>query len=452
MTANERWPPARLRLCPATHPRTNGTAPSRPLSNALVKEHFPQFLERLDAEGVSLPHFVREEFEAYLECGRLECGFLRVKCDACQHEKLVAFSCKRRGFCPSCGARRMAETAAHLVEHVLPEQPVRQWVLTFPFPLRFLFATRPAVLTQILGIVYRAVSTFLVRRTGLRSGAGARTGAVTLIQRFGSALNLNPHLHMLFLDGAYTFDDEAPRFHRVAAPTQAELQRLLHAIATRVTRALVKQGLLTRDDDSPALDLEPDDGFEQLLGAAVHYRIATGPHAGRKALTLRTVDSSPPPDHPSIAQLSGFSLHAGTVCEARDRDALERLCRYIARPAVSNERLSVNDRGQVVYRLKHSFRDGTTHVVLDPIDFIARLAALVPRPPHPIPRRVRPELQAPPPHRPQPGPSLRPQASRVSSRAHALDAAARARLPHRHRTLWRVWRHAARHRVHRDAP
>ena len=192
---------------------------------------------------------------------------------------------------------------------------------------------------------------------------------------YSAWLSLNPHLHMLFLDGAYALDGEAPRFRRVAAPTQAELQRLLHTIATRVTRALVKQGLLTRDDDSPALDIEPADDFEQLLGAAVHYRIATGPHAGRKALTLRTVDSSPPPDHPSIAQLSGFSLHAGTVCEARDRDALERLCRYIARPAVSNERLSVNDRGQVVYRLKHSFRDGTTHVVLDPIDFIARLAA-----------------------------------------------------------------------------
>ena len=91
---------------------------------------------------------------------------------------------------PSCGARRMAETAAHLVEHVLPEQPIRQWVLSFPYPLRFLFATRPAVLSQVLGIVYRAISTFLIRRAGLGVGAGARTGAVTLIQRFGSALNL----------------------------------------------------------------------------------------------------------------------------------------------------------------------------------------------------------------------------------------------------------------------
>ena len=95
---------------------------------ALIEEHFPQFLDRIEAAGTSLPHFATKEFESYLKCGRLEYGFLRVKCDACRHEKLVGFSCKRRGFCPSCGARRMAETAAHLVEHVLPEQPIRSAV------------------------------------------------------------------------------------------------------------------------------------------------------------------------------------------------------------------------------------------------------------------------------------------------------------------------------------
>ena len=143
--------------------------------------------------------------------------------------------------------------------------------------------------------------------------------------------------------------------------TNGTAPRRLHTIATGTTRALERQGLLTRDDETPALDIEPADDFEQLLGAAIHYRIATGPRAGRKALTLRTVGPSPPPDNPCIAQLSGFSLHAGTVCEAHERDSLERLCRYIARPTLSNERLSVNDRGQVVYRLKHAFRDGTTH-------------------------------------------------------------------------------------------
>ena len=305
-------------MASSTAPALPGDAPTYerhrpeqpPPLYALVDEHFPRFLERLEADGVSLPHFVKEEFEAYLKCGRLEYGFLRVKCDACRHEKLVAFSCKRRGFCPSCGARRMVETAAHRVEHVLPEQPIRQWVLSFPYPLRFLFATRPAALSQVLGIVYRAIATFLIRRAGLRVGAGARTGAVTLIQRFGSARNLNPHLHMLFVDGAYTFEDERPRLHRGSAPAQTELKRLLHSTAMRVSRALERQGLLTRDDETPSLDLEPDDGFEQLLGAAVHYRIATGPHTGRKALTLHTVASNPLADNPCIAQLSGFSLQS----------------------------------------------------------------------------------------------------------------------------------------------
>ena len=129
---------------PGDAPRYERHRPEQTPLYALVEEHFPRFLQRLEAEGVSLPDFVIEEFDAYLKCGRLEYGFLRVKCDACRNEKLVAFSCKRRGFCPSCGARRMAETAAHLVEHVLPEQPIRQWVLSFPYPLRFLFATRPA--------------------------------------------------------------------------------------------------------------------------------------------------------------------------------------------------------------------------------------------------------------------------------------------------------------------
>ena len=171
----------------------------------------------------------------------------------------------------------MVETAAHFVEHVLPEQPIRQWVLSFPYPLRFLFAARPAMLSQVLGIVYRATSTFLIRRAGLRVGAGARTGAVTLIQRFGSALNLNIHLHMFFVDGVYTFDDERPRSHRGCAPTRPELQRLLRAIAARVTRALERQGLLIRDHETASLDLEPDDGFERLLGAAVHYPITGTP-------------------------------------------------------------------------------------------------------------------------------------------------------------------------------
>jgi hypothetical protein len=102
-------------------------------------------------------------------------------------------------------------------------------------------------------------------------------------------------------------------------------------------------------------------------------------------------------DIPMLARLYGFSLHAATVCEAHQRSKLERLCRYITRPPIATRRLSVDDRGKVVYRYKRPFRDGATHVVLEPLDImyrmygmpraqgcagaaIARLAALVPRP------------------------------------------------------------------------
>jgi ribosomal protein S27E len=176
--------------------------PERTLLYQIVEQHYPAFVAHMAQQERPLPDYVQQEFEDYLRCGRLEHGFLRVRCDTCHAEHLVGFSCKRRGFCPSCGARRMAESAALLVDEVFPEQPVRQWVLSFPYPLRFLFASRPAIMGQVLGIVYRVIASHLIQKAGFTRRT-ARTGAVTLIQRFGSALNLNLHFHMLFLDGVY---------------------------------------------------------------------------------------------------------------------------------------------------------------------------------------------------------------------------------------------------------
>jgi len=159
-----------------------------------------------------LAGYVEREFEVYLKCGRLEHGFLRVGCETCH-----------------------AESAALLVDEVFPAQPVRQWVLSLPFPLRCLFASRAALMSKVLG-----------RRVPLHCHAldqTARIGAVTLIQRFGSALNLNVHFHILFLDGLYV--DSATgaslRFRWVKAPTRAELNHLTHTIARRVGRFLERQ-------------------------------------------------------------------------------------------------------------------------------------------------------------------------------------------------------------------
>jgi len=110
----------------------------------------------------------------------------------------------------------MVESAALLVDEVLPQQAMRQWGLSVPFPLRFLFASRAKIMGMALGIVYRSIATHLTHKAGYEKST-AHTGAVTLIQRFGSALNLNIHFHMLFLDGVYVGDPGSARFRWVKA-------------------------------------------------------------------------------------------------------------------------------------------------------------------------------------------------------------------------------------------
>ncbi len=127
--------------------------------------------------------------------------------------------------------------------------------------------------------------------------------------------------------------------------------------------------------------------LNDLLSYSITYRTAVGPHAGRKAFSLQTV----PPREEShqdsrLAKVSGFSLHAGVATQAHQRRKLERLCWYIARPAVSIERLAPTSQGNVRYTLTTPYRHGTTHIILEPLDFIAEAAALVFELPENLPR------------------------------------------------------------------
>jgi hypothetical protein len=237
---------------------------------------------------------------------------------------------------------------------------------------------------RVLGMVYRVIATHLIKSAG-HTHTTARTGAVTLIQRFGSALNLNIHFHMLFLDGVYVdHPDATARFRWVKAPTSQELTQLAHTIAHRVGRFLERQGLLERDAENSYLvaDAVDDDAMNSLLGHSITYRIAVGPQAGPKVFTLQMLPACDPEDQvgDTVGKVAGFSLHAGVAARANERQKLERLCRYISRPAVSEKRLSLTPNGNVRYQLKTPYKDGTTHVIFEPLDFIARLAALVPKP------------------------------------------------------------------------
>ena len=367
--------------------------PEKTLLYKTIQENWATFeaMATAGGEGGGLPSHVLTEFESFLSCGILANGFVRVKCGDCKHEKLVAYSCKRRGFCPSCCGRRMNETAAFLVDRVLPWVPVRQYVLSFPMPMRFWMASNSGLTTQVLSIMVRAVTGYL-REKAKENGLGGRieTGCVTLIQRYGGSLALNPHFHTLFIEGVYVITEingkEKAIFHKLPSPMDDEISALLATIQKRIVRALVKRGLLSKETQ----DLATTDQFSDIdpivgaaMGASVQNRIAFGENQGERVRKIGSFGQgwvAPQADGPRCANMGGFSLHANVSTYAGERDGLEKLCRYIARPPVSLQRLFRTDDGRIGYQLKKTWNDGTKAVSFSALELIEKLVALVPQP------------------------------------------------------------------------
>jgi hypothetical protein len=364
--------------------RSASYEPRRPCAGLLyriVQEHWETL--RADAgrlrDGEGLPSFVEDEFRNFLRCGWLAGGFARFRCGGCGAERLVAFSCKGRGFCPSCGGRRMVERAAHLVDAVIPDVPVRQWVLSLPLRLRYRLAWDHDLCRAVIGVFVRAVFATLRRRLAWNGLAGGRSGAVTVLQRFGGALNLNLHIHALVLDGCYV-QSGAGRlaFHRLDDVTALDVAETLQHAEAGIARLLERwpRGDAGWTDDAPATSA--------LAAASVENTVALGERRGQRVARLgEPGDLEEGSDGSALrchARWDGFDLDASHVVPAGARARLERLCRYVLRPAVVSERLHRCDDGQVLWRLPRPWRDGTTHMRFDPCDFLARLAVLVPRP------------------------------------------------------------------------
>ena len=162
------------------------------------------------------------------------------------------------------------------MDHVLPEVPIRQWVLTLPYPLRYRCAYDARLTSAVLRAFLRALFAELRRRAGKHWKVRAeQCGAVTFIQRFGSALNLNLHFHTLALDGAYTYSvaqQQAPRFLPLPPPSGDEVARVLAGTARRIQRLLEQRA--EGDEDALARD-QPL--LALLAAASLRTRIATGP-------------------------------------------------------------------------------------------------------------------------------------------------------------------------------
>jgi hypothetical protein len=356
----------------------------------MVADHWPDFRERVEAEAGALPKFIVEELEAYLRCGILDHGCLHLVCRDCGHSEVVAFSCKMRGFCPSCMGRRMVDTAVHLEESVLPAVPVRHWICSFPWGLRALLGYDRVLCAEVVsafvGELTRSLRKRAKRALGLRSISDVHTGAVAAVQRTDSALRLNVHLHVLALDGVYTPDgkDGDLVFHALPAPTSAEMTEVARRTACRVDKILRKHGrsLDGQQHDAPA-ELTNDPALAACYAAAAQGISISGNRAGQPTLRL-VLPSNPPAGSTTteepVAEVRGINLHAKQVVDGRDRRQLERLCRYITRPPLAQDRLSRRADGSLLLTLKSPWKDGTRALILEPQDLLTRLVAAIPPP------------------------------------------------------------------------
>jgi hypothetical protein len=233
----------------------------------------------------------------------------------------------------------MADTAAHLVDRVFPRVPVRQWVLSLPYALRYRLAYDTSLMTAVLGVFTRTVFSFLIRRA--REFGAVRKpqcGAVSFIQRFDSALRLNPHIHMVCFDGIYAADEhDRPHFQAVLAPETEEIARGTASLGERITMLIARRGLGPESDPEESDSLRRDEPFlAGLYAAAVSGRTAYGPHAGRRVTRIGDAIDPESVDWkraPRCATVDGFSLHANVAVHGDDRPRLERLLSYLCAPA-----------------------------------------------------------------------------------------------------------------------
>lgn len=333
-----------------------------------------------------MPEFVRNEFEAYLRCGIPAEGFARVHCRDCGYDHILPFSCKGRSWCPSCLGRRMNEGAAFLVDRVLGDTPMRHWVLSLPIPLRYLLAYDSELCGEVLGAFVKAIFRWLRWKAkselGLSSVEQAHPGSVTAIQRASSHLALNVHFHTLTTDGVFVREepDGPAYFCELPPPTEEEVGQVAWETCKRTREILIRRGLWEDEEETPGEDplSERDPGLAGLYQDSIRGVISLGKKRGRSIVFF----GEPAWDEDPAAKRTGYSfnLHASQATRAGDRVGLERLCRYVLRPPLASDRLIERPDGLIFLRFKKPWSDGSEGVLFEPLDLLAKLAALVPPP------------------------------------------------------------------------
>jgi ribosomal protein S27E len=284
--------------------------------------YFERFLaeyeSRFEKEYGFLRPIVKEVVERYLDCGNPRCGFARIRCPDCGEERLLYFSCRSRGFCPSCHAKRLEEWGEWMREELLLDVPHRQVVFTVPKMLRIFFKYN----RKLLGDLCRAAVEALLKYFQATTGAELRPGVVAAIQSFGQKINFHPHAHLLVTEGG---EDEGGCFHHLPAFSDGLLAQMF---AREVFALLLR---------------------EELISEALVEKIMGWRH-------------------------SGFSVHSQVRAETREE--AERVGKYMIRPLLSLERLSFDEKeGTLTYRYG---KEGGEPEPMDYLEFIARVTSHIP--------------------------------------------------------------------------
>ncbi|MCX5847111.1 MAG: transposase [Deltaproteobacteria bacterium] len=265
----------------------------------------------------------------YLDCGDLHNGFSRVKCKDCGHEYLLAFSCKRRHFCPSCHQKRVVEFGEWLCCEVLKKVPHRHFVFSIPKILRRYFLYDRKLLADLSRCAWDALTVFLQEAVPEKKPV---PGAVIAIQTFGDFLGFNPHCHILVTDGCFY---GGKGMFRVAPPF--DLKKLETIFRHKVFRMLLNKGKITEE-------------MIRMISAWKH---------------------------------SGFHVFCGNRISPNDATAMENLARYIIRASFSQERMQYLDQeAKVVYTSKacpgHRFGDSKSNKVFDALEWLAAMCSHIP--------------------------------------------------------------------------
>ena len=301
--------------------------PETSLMYRVVARQWPRIVADYNAHGVTIPSYVSAEVERFLRCGILQYGFLRLRCPACDAEKVIGFSCKTRGLCSRCGARRHEQAAIRLESEVWPQVGARQWVLTFPYQVRRFLVLSEPLMTAVIRVVNDEISKLYIAHTpelsDCLSTAHAATGSMTFVHRFNSALDRSPHLHLIFADGVWGRKDGKRQYFPFRPLTSDDVVKVLFALEKRLTKLLRKKGFIR--GYGPDIEEEPQDMPE-------------GPFQPRQPKAFRRDFQSPKwseIDRDKMTNLGHcnatfrwLSLHAAVYVEPDDREGLMSLFRY----------------------------------------------------------------------------------------------------------------------------